>query len=228
MSTLTKTKSLQDYQKLVNEIYGPSNRRHFTVEEMLTNVSRFSMRALKGIRKNDPEKIKINIVVATSWFMSLMNQLEIDLEDEVWNRFPYLCSYCGECPCVCKTKKNQKRLKIKINKKYKPETIAGLQKMFNEIYPAKSRTLEHAGIHLAEEVGEFSEAVLKFRGHHTDEYFKNVTLEAADTFSCFMGVCNSINFDYEKDLLSLFSHGCHVCKSTPCVCEYDFVINFKS
>lgn len=221
-------KSLSDYQKLVNTIYGPNNSRYFTVDDMLTNINRFAMRSLKGIRKNDVEKIKINTVISLSWFTSLMNQLEIDLGNEVWHRFPYLCSYCGECPCVCKTKKVKKRTEIKVNEKTRPKNIHDLQVMFNEIYPTKSRTLEHAGIHLAEEVGELSEAVLKFRGLHTKEALDDVRLEAADLFSCFMGVCNSINFDYEKELSSLFSHGCHACHKTPCACEYDFIISYKS
>jgi NTP pyrophosphatase (non-canonical NTP hydrolase) len=222
------TSSLRDYQRFVDQVYGPSNERHFSVDEMLTNISRFAMRGLKGIRKNDPEKIKLNITIALSWFTSLMNQLDIDLEDSVWHRFPYLCSYCGECPCACKKKKIQKRVKIKIDSSLKPKTIHDLQAMFDNIYPAGGRTLEHAGIHLAEEIGELSEAVLKFRGHHSDTDMAQVVLEASDLFSCFMGVFNSLDFDYSKYLASQFSDGCHVCKKTPCVCEYDAVVNFKS
>jgi len=228
MASIKPTSSLKDYQQFAQAVYGPSNQRDFTIDEMLTNISRFSMRGLKGIRKGDTEKIKTNIVIAISWFISLMNQLHIDIEESVWHRFPYLCSYCGECPCACKTKKVQKRVKISINDVLRPKTVSEFQKMFNDIYPAKNRTLEDAGIHLAEEVGELSEAVLKFRGHHAALDFDNVVLEASDLFSCFMGVLNSAGIEYHKILVEFYSDGCHVCKGTPCTCKYDFVINFKS
>ena len=195
---------------------------------MVANITRFSMRGLKGIRKNDVEKIKINIVIAFSWFMSLMNQFDVDIEDCAWQRFPYLCSYCGECSCVCKVKKIQKRSKIKVDNKQRPKSITGFQKMFNDIYPAKDRTLEHAGIHLAEEVGELSEAILMFRGQHTPEVFAQFKLEAADFVSCVMGIFNSAKIDYEKVLVKMFSNGCHECHKTPCACEYNHVVNFKS
>ena len=228
MTSITKNSSLHDYQDFVKEVYGRSNERHFSANEMLTNISRFSMRALKGVRKNEPEKIMINLLIAMSWFVSLMSQLSIDLEESVWKRFPYVCSYCGQCPCVCREKKIQKRVAIHVDPKRKPKTIHEYQAMFNDIYPATSRTLEHAGIHLAEEVGELSEAVLQFRGQHTDKEFAQIVLEASDLFSCYMGVFNSVGVDYHEALVKEFSNGCHVCHQAPCVCKYDFVLNYKS
>ena len=132
-ASMKPTSSLRDYQRFVAAVYGQNNERHYSVEEMLTNISRFAMRGLKGIRKDDLEKIKVNMVIAVSWFVSLMNQLGVKLEDSVWNRFPYLCSYCGECPCACKRKKVHKRLKIRIDPKLRPKTVKALQTMFNEI-----------------------------------------------------------------------------------------------
>lgn len=228
MASITEKSSLKDYQNFVNEVYGPGNKRHFSVDDMLTNVSRFAMRGLKGIRKGDNEKLKLNMIIAISWFFSLMNQLGLDIERSVWNRFPYACSYCGECPCACMAKKIQKRVTIKADPKKHPKTIGDFQTMFNDIYPSKSRTLEHAGIHLAEEVGELSEAALLFRGHHTDKTFDEVALEASDLFSCFMGVLNSAGIDFHAELIRDFSDGCHICHKTPCACEYDFVVKFRS
>ena len=228
MASVTLSSSLKDYQDFVEQVYGSKNRREFSIDEMLTNVARFSMRGLKGIRKGDGEKIRLNMLISLSWFMSLMSQLEIPIEEYVWNRFPYLCSYCGECPCACKAKKIQKRIQPHIDQSVRPKTIRGLQEMFGAIYPASARTLEHAGIHLAEEVGELSEAVLRFRGMHGKKDFDKVSLEAADLFSCFMGVLNSAGIDYAAALAEDFSDGCHVCKHAPCTCEYGFVIDFKS
>jgi NTP pyrophosphatase (non-canonical NTP hydrolase) len=119
-------------------------------------------------------------------------------------------------------------MKIEVNPRMRPRTISEYQKMFAEIYPPSRRSLEHAGIHLAEEVGELSEAVLQFRGRHSEEDFNLVVLEASDLYSCMMGVMNSLGVDYEKELVGMFSKGCHICRKSPCVCDYQFVINFKS
>lgn len=194
---------------------------------MLTQIQRFAMRGLKGIRKNDPEKIKINLLISFSWFVSLMNQLHIDVEKELWKRFPYLCSYCASCPCSCKEKKPEKRQKVAIDENKKPKTLSEFQIMFNKIYPSEKRSLEHAGVHLAEELGEFSEAILTYRGLHKDEDFEKILFETADLLSCFIGVFNSINVNLAEALSVLFSENCHVCRKSPCECSFLDIMGFK-
>ncbi len=228
MAAMKPHSSLRDYQDFINQVYGRGNERHFTVDEMLTNISRFAMRGLKGIRQQDKAKIRANVVVAVSWFISLLNQLGIDLDSAVWQRFPYVCSYCGECPCACKQKKIKKRLKVASGAGPRPKTIRAMQEMIKKIYPPERRTLSDAGIHFAEEVGELSESILLFRGHHRDHDFDEVSLEAADLFANAIGIYNSLGLDFASELSRLFSHGCHACRRTPCVCTYDFVMNFKS
>ncbi|MEA2701940.1 MAG: hypothetical protein QOE22_649 [Candidatus Parcubacteria bacterium] len=195
---------------------------------MLININRFTGRGLKGIRKGDAGKTVKNLTIALNWTCSLANQLDIDLEKQVWERFPYLCLYCGSCPCACRLRKAKKRMTKKTFAHSQPRTLRGLQDMFGDIYPPASRTLEHAGIHLAEEVGELSEAVMGFRGRHTQKDFENIKVEAADVFSCFMGIFNSLKFDYHEYLISAHANGCYSCRHLPCTCEYRFVMSFKS
>jgi NTP pyrophosphatase (non-canonical NTP hydrolase) len=160
--------------------------------------------------------------------MSLMNQMHINVEDEVWKRFPGACSYCAAVPCRCKTEKNKKRKKISVQDKLHPQTFENFQKMFERIYPAKRRTVEDAGIHLAEEVGELAEAFLAYRGKHTEIDFERIKIESADLFSCIMGVCNSLKINFAQELATMFAENCHVCRKAPCVCKFDFVIDFRS
>lgn len=220
--------TIKEYQAFVKEIYGLPNDRYFSLADMLSNVERFIMRGLKGIRKNDKEKTKINLLISFSWFTSMINQLHIGIEDEIWKRFPYLCSYCATCPCSCKEKRLERRQKVFVNEKKRPKTLEEFQNMFNKIYPAEKRTIEHSGVHLAEEVGEFSEAILTYRGGHKDEDFKSVELEAADLFSCFVGVFNSLGMSVAKELSIMFSENCHVCKNSPCTCNFTDITKFKS
>ena len=219
--------TIKEYQRFTFDIYGLANSRYFGVQDMMTNIERFMTRGLKGIRKGDSRKTKLNLMISFSWFTSMMNQIHVDIEKEVWERFPYMCSYCASCPCVCKAQKVKTRRKVTIDNKKKPKTMQDYQEMFNKIYPATSRTLDHAGVHLAEETGELAEAILIFRGNHNDEDFKKLILESADFVSCTMGVFNSIQVSLAKELSFLFHNNCHDCHKVPCVCNFIDITQFK-
>ena len=228
MASIKPDATIREFQDFNKEVYGLPDDRNFSADGMLANIERFLMRGLKGIRKNDEEKIKTNLLISLSWFMSLMNQFHINIEREVWKRFPYICSYCASCPCVCKEKKVEQRQQIIIDETRQPKTIKDFQGMFEEIYPAKSRTIDHAGIHLAEELGEFAESVLVYRGAHQDDGMAKIISEASDLLSCCFGVFNSLQIDMADELSILFSENCHICKKAPCECSFQFVASFKS
>ncbi|MDD4990500.1 MAG: hypothetical protein PHW31_04345 [Candidatus Pacebacteria bacterium] len=220
--------TIKEYQDFVKTVYGLPNDRNFSLGDMLTNVERFMMRGLKGVRKKDKEKAKTNLLISLSWFMSIMNQLHIDAEDELWNRFPYLCSYCASCPCLCKEQKIGERQKVPIDNKKRPRTFEEFQIMLNKIYPFKTRTVEQAGVHLAEECGEFAEAILIYRGVRKKEDFENLELEATDFLSCLLSVFNSLEIGIAKELSAMFTNNCHVCQNAPCTCKFTDIVKFKS
>jgi NTP pyrophosphatase (non-canonical NTP hydrolase) len=228
MAQVKPDTTIRQYQDFVKEVYGLPNDRYFSAWDMITNVERFATRGLKGIRKGDKERTKTNLLIALSWFTSLMNQLHIDIEEEVWKRFPYMCSYCASCPCSCKETRPEARQQVSWDEEKRPKTMKDFQEMFAKIYPAQARSLEHAGVHLAEEMGEFSESFLNYRGRHNDEDFENVVLEAADLFSCIMGVFNSLDINVAEELSLMFGENCHACKKAPCECNFVDVANFKS
>lgn len=227
MPQLKSNGTIAQYQQFVKDVYGLPNSRYFGIQDMLTNVERFMTRSLKGIRKGDKEKTKLNLIISLSWFMSMLNQLHIQIEEVAWKRFPYMCSYCASCPCACKAQKIQTRNPVTIDESKRPKTMEEFQKMFNEIYPASSRTLDHAGIHLIEEMGEVAEAILAYRGNHNDEDFQKVILECADLISCTMGVFNSLDINLAKELSMMFDNNCHVCKKAPCDCNFVSITQFK-
>lgn len=228
MVSLPRDVSICGYQEFIEDVYGMPNARHFDLWDMMSNASRFTMRALKGIRKNDSGKAKFNLSIALSWFISVMNRLHIDIETRIWERFPYACSYCASCPCECREKKPDARQNISGNPAKMPKSLAEYQKMFDEIYPSKARTLEHAGVHLAEEFGELSEAILAYRGSHNARNFEDLQDEAADFFSCMMGVFNSLGANAADELSIMFLENCHDCHMMPCGCEFSRILNFRS
>ena len=228
MPSLSKNSSIEDYQRFVKDVYGLPNDRHFGMWDMMSNVERFTMRALKGIRKQDNEKTKTNLLIATSWFMSTMNRLHINVEDAVWRHFPLVCSYCESSPCKCASQKDVPRRLLESRPTAKPSSINEFQKMFDQIYPHGSRTIEHAGVHLAEELGELSEALLAYEGRHDDNDFHAIELEAADFFSCIAGVFNSLEISMSAELARRFENNCHVCRHAPCTCSFSSIVEFKS
>ena len=228
MASIKRDTTITQYQDFVKEVYGLNNDRYFSVGDMLTEIQRFAMRGLKGVRKADQAKIKINLAISLSWFMSLLNQLHIKIEEEIWQRFPYLCSYCADCPCSCKVQHLKERQKVLIDANKRPKTLEDFQDMFKGIYPPEARTQQDAGIHLAEELGEFSEAILTYLGQHKDADFKHISSEAADLFSCFMGVLNSANINLAEELALMFAENCHDCHKSPCQCSFLDIITFKS
>jgi NTP pyrophosphatase (non-canonical NTP hydrolase) len=228
MARIMQEITIKDYQNFINEVYGLPNERHFSLWDMLSNTERFMMRSLKGIRKNDYNKTKINLLISLSWFVSLLNRFHIDLEDAVWKRFPYMCSYCASCPCSCKERELKSRKSITIDDTKRPTTLEDFQNMFKEIYPPSKRTVDHAGIHMAEEFGEFSESILTYMGEHREELFEKIISEAADIFSCIIGLFNSLGMNLAKELSDRFSDNCHICHKSPCECNFNSIVNFKS
>ncbi len=228
MTAVKANTTIKEFQDFVLQVYGASNDRDFNTPDMLTNMQRFTMRGIKGIRKNDVGKVGLNLLIAQSWFVSLMNRFHINLQEAVWKRFPYVCSYCANCPCVCKIQKIKTRKKIAPNRAKEPKTLQAFQQMFLSIYPPNTRTIEHAGIHLAEELGELSEAVWAYQGARDQKAFTGIVSEAADFFSCSMGVFNSFDISLAKELALLFPNNCHVCHKAPCECPYSFIATFKS
>lgn len=107
-----------------------------------------------------------------------------------------------------------------------PQSITQFQVMFQEIYPHERRTEAEAVAHMAEELGEFAEAVLMYRTRHRQSDLRQVALEAADFLSCLFGVYNSLSLSLHETLDALFEDNCHECHEAPCVCEFDFVLNY--
>ncbi|HLM84377.1 MAG TPA: hypothetical protein VK254_04200 [Candidatus Bathyarchaeia archaeon] len=228
MYKFSSKQSLSDFQRLIEDIYSLPDDRLFSLWDLVSNQERFTMRALKGIRKGDAKKTKNNLLVAFSWMMAVANRLKVDVENETWDRFPMKCSYCGHSPCGCKKIKSSAKARFKRKIELKPGSLAGFQKMFAAVYPPESRDLFVAGVHLAEEMGELSEAIHRFLGEHKKNIFREIEVEIADYISCIFGVANSADIQVAKELEKMYWQNCHVCHKLPCECNFTSVGKFKS
>lgn len=228
MARLSSNFSIPQFQEFIQRVYGLPDDRLFSVWDLISNQERFTMRALKGIRKGDNEKLKTNLLISFSYLIALVNRLHIKLEESIWDRFPYVCSYCRKAPCVCKKEKQLIRKKGKGTLSMKPRSLSQYQEMFRTIYPPEKRTLFEVGVHLAEEMGELSEAVHIFLGEHKNEMFDQIENEMADYVSCFFGVANSAHISLSKEFTTIYKNNCHACHKAPCICTFSFIAKFKS
>ena len=228
MASFKLTGTPADFQKFNRVVYGLPDDRMYSVWDLLTQVQRFAMRSLKGIRKDDKKKLKKNLLISFSFLFAIANRLHINLEKELWRRFPMQCSYCAHAPCECKTVKPTTRPVLVVNRKLRPKTLAQFQKMFNVIYPAKRRSLSEAGVHLAEELGETTEAIHNFLGQHEEGQFDLIAHEISDCISCMFGVANSAGIDVAKKISAMFKNNCHVCHKAPCMCGFAVIAQAKT
>lgn len=219
--------NIRALQQFNDTVYGIQNDRFYSIEDALTQVQRFAMRTLKGIRKEDKDIIRKNLCISVSWLTSIANRLHIDLEDELWKRFPGVCPYCGGSPCTCEKKKPGARKSVIAKGKKRPSSMKEYQDMFKMMYPPEKRTLPDAGIHYAEEVGEVSEAIHNYLGQHIGKQFDEIKLEMADFLSNAFAIANSLEMDLNEDLAAMFTRGCHVCHRAPCACSYSFIVQYK-
>lgn len=228
MPNFKAKQSITDFQDFISTVYSLPDDQLFSLSELVDNMERFTMRALKGIRKANIGKLQENLLISFSWCMAVCNRLHLNIEKALWRRFPMQCSYCGKLPCACKKEKIIERVKITRKSTLRPNSLAGFQQMFAQIYPSKDRSLADAGVHLAEECGEVSEAVLCFLGQHTKRHFLGLEDELADYLSCIFGVANSADILLAEELEKFYCNNCHVCHLAPCQCNFTLISEFKS
>ena len=228
MAHFNNTDTLYDFQKLIQTVYAIPNDRQYSIWGLLVQQQRFTARALKGLRKEDTEKIRVNLLISVSWVASIANRLHFNMDDEVWRCFPGLCSYCGEQPCACEKFRPEKRKFIRSTRASRPNNLSSVQKMFESIYPAGKRTLVDAGLHLAEEAGEINEGVHNYMNKHRQKDFVEIKTEMADHVSCVCAVANSAEIDLAKELNEMYHNNCHACHQAPCICKFSGVMSIKT
>jgi len=220
MATFGKNDSLLQLQKFITDVYGEPGDKHFSLFELIAQQARFSMRILKDIRKGDDKSLEHNMAVAISWTIAIANRLHIDISDALWQRFPGVCSFCGKRPCICKKDHLKKRVSHLVSTgAKKPKTLAHAQKELGEIYPKDSRTLEGAALLLAEEVGEFSEAINQYYLTHQKTDLEQIKFEIADYLSCLFDIANSSNINMAESLTIRYGNNCPKCHKLPCTCD---------
>jgi NTP pyrophosphatase (non-canonical NTP hydrolase) len=211
--------SLSQLQELNRRLYAVKNDRScYDPPIMASKMSQHATSILKAVRKGEIKPISYHVSMVFSWSMALANRLHLNMEEEIWKRFPGICTYCNRPTCGCGNKRPKNRKKVPVDPRLRPASCHGYQKMFAVIYP---QTLAEAASHLAEEVSEVGKAIDDYIGTHAKACFDHIILELADVFSTLFAVATNAGYDLATEMEKWFKKGCPGCKLSPCDCEYE-------
>lgn len=211
--------SLRDLQDLNRRLYGVSDDRKYSFSDILSYIHRHVTQILKNVRKNDHKYTKYHLCSAFSWVMAYANRMHVDVTEEMWACFPGKCPYCTEKPCTCKQRGISRSNSLDTGACPSILNVNEFQQTLAEIYP--DNTLLNSSIHLAEEIGELSEASRNYHRFSDEARFSKVVEEIIDVFAHIFAVSTDMGFRLGSVLSCYFSGGlCPKCKKCPCGCAY--------
>jgi hypothetical protein len=230
---------MQEWYRTINELYAAQNF-YRTPESILTHLVEVcaGLHAVASGKKTLGVGKDVFLVKAFTWWFALCGRVGIrDVDELLWIKFPGVCPYCLEKPCIgpnCKVpqaetphahpapKWSDLNDLARAGETLRPRVLSEWQRMFSGIYP-RNQQLSLLMVHarLTEEIGELSEAVRLLP--LTYGFFVN---EAIDVFAWLMALANQIDPSPTRDGLFLdqtfneqFADGCPTCgKADLCIC----------
>lgn len=236
MSTYNKLQALNDWAKMLNELYGSTQNYSRSTYELHTHLTEVTGVVGKYLlKRKSPDAALEFLPKVFAWTLALVSKMEPHTppEEMVLRKFPGVCPYCRSKPCACwKTGKSSLDEEI-LRKIYFSSALAqkrsvdDFQLMFRSIYE-DSWTAEEPNdllrmIHtrLVEELAEIAEAI---RFHHL--YPSNFNNEIADFIAWWFAMVSTIHRLQDKpmvlasDLLwAAYPAFCRICESSPCFCR---------
>jgi diguanylate cyclase (GGDEF)-like protein len=229
---------------MLETIYGPTqnySKSPFEVHSHLTEVCGVFGKHL--FKCGDIATARRFVPKIFAWAVALLKKMhpgQTDLEGMILRKFPGVCSYCGEKPCVCwkgeKPSLDAERLRSLFyrNANSIRRSVNDFQLLFRGIYeqswfgegksddPQKFRAMMRMPyLRMIEELAEIAEAV---RFHHL--YPENFENELADFFAWWFAVATCMNAHPDSEsmlaeqmLWAAYPGHCLDCQSIPCFCR---------
>ena len=249
-----KVLSLTDWQKHFAGIFFKNNTEikndnfgekqiAFVRGYIISHISQDLGDLAESINENNPTKIEKYIGSIFAWLFALTNEIECDLSEIIWEKYPGWCRYCGYaavCRCVfwipSALKKGKTKLRNKLrageSKKTKPNNLSGYIDIWTTIYGDKYRVsypLSGIMYKLFEEHAEILDGLDDFKNKKIEKSktktFLKFTREIADFTSWLFALILMLEPVIKREnlpnmLFNKFGSGCKICKThIPCSCK---------
>lgn len=231
--------TLQGWQSHLQDLYGKVNSERRPLET-LARVTEMATGISRGVRENNHEVERKFFPRFLSWLMGLCNQLDVGLEQAVYDSYPGVCAYCrSPADCTCKLSKvPQQRLRDAAEikalqaKNSMPNHLREWVALFGRIYGTinKEATPMKMLSHFMEELGEVCE-IVRFHlvtdaqlaewkvGITRAEINTHLREELADLFAWFCGLSFELGIDVDSEMKDIYQAACPECLGSPCVCS---------
>lgn len=249
MKNLSKANcKVSDVQNYLSDLYGRVNTNMsqeriwgFTAEKA-GNLSRVTTRVFR--KQITPEDTEAYFVSMFSWLLALANKFGRNVEVAFISKFPGVCPYCLEAPCICLETgrrprppqsvpeiKQELEAKARIYLGYdtrKPITFGLATHIVKTVYPQNryefSRAPEQHFAKILEELAELRIAIRRFE--EGVEKVAAIDDELADVFAWSCSAWSLIHGTSAQGEESLFNGfmkhyetGCPRCRTAPCLCK---------
>lgn len=200
------------------KIYQVPNDRIYSVTDLIYLNQKSIFEYIKHLQDDDNIKASESLIISLGWLLSLINRYHLDLEQEVWKRYPFKCPSCLSIPCICKCENNNysKTGRPPVGK---PKDLEGWQKMIGKIY--LDRDIEKLNLALLRGQNELNYVVRRFKKEGKKMYFGNIIDRSTEQFVLFLRIFNILKKDLGVEYQRIFSKGCYSCGKIPCECNFN-------
>lgn len=187
MSTPQKPDTLNEWQEMFKQIYGQNNNTLSPVR-MWLHLMEEAGEVARDMRKEDYVSLLHDLPDVFAWLCTFSNQMGINVEQAVWEKYPNICPYClrtNNCVCIAEgfSSYDSRRLNRYRKNNSKPHSLESWEEMFRSIYGNVNRILSRAsiGFHLMEEIGEVASLLRR-------DDFDSYSIEIADVFAWLVAI----------------------------------------
>ncbi len=221
----------KDAQKFIEQLYPNTDRdTSYIYGYAVRHVGYLS----KALTQKKPAKTEF--VRAVSWLLALANDLSIQIEDVILQRYPGVCPYCISTHCECittgkKPKNGMYAYQIPEELFYlsqplmrTPYSLQKIADLVSNIYPNNYTTWDAIGAwkhtsKFSEEIAEIHEAFSKYFAK--TKPIEAVAEEFADLFAWILTAWRITHSgeNIDEAFITYYTHGCPVCaRSENCNC----------
>jgi hypothetical protein len=207
--------TINDLIQKIDAIYGVQDDRLYDLEDHFYYERKFLLRYLDA--KNNENKTT-NFLTSLAWFLGVIRRFHLNLDKDLFSRYPYKCPFCMDLPCSCQNIKNGVAQKTGRPTSHKPKNLDEWQKLAAKIY--RHDNLADLSLEILKTQDKLHYLFRSFHRTLGKTKIKDISHLTSDYFMLVLRLFNLLNKDLSKEFKKMFGNGCYVCHNSPCTCYY--------